>query len=153
MDIIKANTDGGHLPYTHVAQQQQNAQGAMLRMALIGAIALLLTVNLTYFVKTNARIDALAASTAGGVRSGCCRTTGEGARAPRVCAGEPCAFQSSPALVRCCACCHQAQALQSTPTAYQAAAQRAPSGSQQAAQQAARSWTAAAPARQRSRRL
>jgi len=51
--------DAGLLP-THSQQQQTSAQ--LQKLAFIGFLSLLLTVNLLYFVKTHSRIESLTAS-------------------------------------------------------------------------------------------
>lgn len=54
-----AGSDGGLLP---VHLQQQQSQGQLQRLAFVGFLTLLLTVNLMYFVKTHTRIESLSAS-------------------------------------------------------------------------------------------
>jgi hypothetical protein len=58
----KAGSNGGVLP-VHVPQSQ--GQQSLQRLAFLGFLSLLLTVNLMYFVKTHTRIDSLLTASAG----------------------------------------------------------------------------------------
>jgi hypothetical protein len=59
----KAGSEGGAtaLP-THLLQQPSGAAARMQRVAVVGVVSLLLTVNLMYFVKTHTTMTMLAAS-------------------------------------------------------------------------------------------
>lgn len=74
--------DAGLLP-THSQQQQTSAQ--LQKLAFIGFLSLLLTVNLLYFVKTHSRIETLTASagTSGNSHKTTCQLCGPQWTAPR----------------------------------------------------------------------
>jgi hypothetical protein len=55
----RGSSDGSFLP-THSLQQQ--SAGQLQKLAVIGFLSLLLTVNLLYHVKTHARMQQLTAS-------------------------------------------------------------------------------------------
>jgi hypothetical protein len=65
----KGSSDGGFL--LHAAQQQ--SPGSLQKLAVIGLMALLLSVNLLYQVKTHARMQRLTAGSSGVLR-GCSKT-------------------------------------------------------------------------------